>query len=267
MNVGSSLSAIDDDEDEEFFINDLVGRLPYGAEPVDPARLPTEPRARLDALLEAMQAADAKASLSVRHAKARWTIEKGIPLGILVDERAYEAAGYTALEPFADEVLHISRGHVYELVGDARRLVAVAPLSEISDKPLVPSQAKVLAPILELESGMEKARKTLLETQQAGKVTAATLKRTAVRLGYAAKLPGQASADDAPKVDPAELAAQVNRELHAAASAAERAVALLTSALASVDEGVAPADSKTASVDLSRLRTAAERIARRADRV
>jgi hypothetical protein len=201
--VGSALD-VADDEEEESYATDLVKPRPYNAEPLDPASLPVDRKERLKAVEAALMAAEVTRSKSIAWSKLRWTVETGVALGILVGEDLYkEDSEFTSLETYADNRLHLSRGHVYELIDDSARLLAVAPLSEISDKPFNPSQAKVLAPLMEpvaeddgREEGKTKAELVVADVAASGK------KRTAAALRKAAEARGFVIAE-APAVPPA----------------------------------------------------------------
>ncbi|MFF0487246.1 hypothetical protein [Streptomyces sp. NPDC004435] len=190
--VGSALD-VADDEDEESYANDLVKPRPYNARPLDPAELPVDRKERLKAVEAALMEAEATRSKSVAWSKLRWTVETGVALRVLISEDLYkEDPEFTSLETYADNRLHLSRGHVYELVDDAARLLAVAPLSEISDKPFNASQAKVLAPLMEpvaaldsAEVGKTKAELVVEDVEAAGKKrTAAALRKAAAERGF-----------------------------------------------------------------------------------
>ncbi|MEV7840572.1 hypothetical protein AB0O77_25605 [Streptomyces albidoflavus] len=190
--VGSALD-VADDEDEESYANDLVKPRPYNARPLDPAELPVDRRERLKAVEAALMEAEATRSKSVAWSKLRWTVETGVALRLLIEEDLYkEDPEFTTLETYADNRLHLSRGHVYELVDDAARLLAVAPLSEISDKPFNASQAKVLAPLMEpvaeldsAEAGKTKAELIVEDVDASGKKrTAAALRKAAAERGF-----------------------------------------------------------------------------------
>ncbi len=198
VNVGSALSGPDTEEDDgwdddDSFINDLVKRGPYNAEPLDPASLPVDRKERLKAVEAALMAAEVTRSKSVAWSKLRWTVETGVALRVLVGEDLYkEDPEFTSLEAYADARLHLSRGHVYELIDDSARLLAIAPLSEISDKPFNPSQAKVLAPLMEPAAeddgqgdGKTKAELVVADVAASGrKRTAAALRRAAEARGF-----------------------------------------------------------------------------------
>lgn len=195
--VGSALEFAD--EDEESYASDLVKPRPYNANPIDPATLPVDRKERLKAVEAALMSAQRTMTKSVAWSKLRWTVETGVALGVLIGEDLYkEDPEFTSLETYADNRLHLSRGHVYELIEDASRLLAVAPLSEISDKPFNPSQAKVLAPLMEVysaeggangEIGRTKAELVIADVDATGKKrTATALKKAAEARGFAVEV-------------------------------------------------------------------------------
>lgn len=190
--VQSALDVVDD-EDDESYAADLVKPRPYNATPIDPASLPVDRKERLKAIEAALMEAEATRSKSVAWSKLRWTVETGVALRVLIEEDLYkEDPEFTSLETYAYNRLHLSRGHVYELVDDAARLLAVAPLSEISDKPFNASQAKVLAPLMEpaaeldsAEAGKTKAELVIEDVAASGKKrTADALRKAAAARGF-----------------------------------------------------------------------------------
>ncbi|MER5740460.1 hypothetical protein ABT117_33005 [Streptomyces sp. NPDC002262] len=232
---------------------------PFVPTPLDPATLAGTPVERLAQVEAALRAADAHAGRSVRAAKVRWTIEKGTALAILVEHDLYTAAGFTSLDAYATEVLHISRDNVYKTIEAAAALRAVLDAERVSKIFYTPpnvSQAKALAPLLALDAGEDKAVKVVTEVQAGGKkLTAAAIIATAVRLGYTTS-PAQIRAEE---LDDGKLAEKVNAKLAAAADAAERALALYDEALA-LD--VEPAERARADADLARLAKASRILAK-----
>lgn len=232
---------------------------PFAPAPLDPAALTGTPAERLAQVEAALCAADAHAGRSVRAAKVRWTIEKGTVLAILVEHDLYLARGHASLDAYADDVLHMARGYIYELIADAERLQALRDtgLSDFSDTPLLAAHANVLPPALALEDGGQKARNLLTEVNNSGKkITAAALKTAAKQLGYASVLPAQPRFQE---LDDTELSEKVTTKLTAAADAAERALALYEEALAL---GAPPADPARADADLARLTKAGRVLAK-----
>lgn len=185
--VGSALSNPAEDEDD-FFITDLVKPRPFGAEPIDADALPVDRAARLQAIESVLMAAEEARGLSVARSQMRFVIETGVALRILVEEDLYLEAGFANLDDYAQARLHRARGYVYELINDSARLLRISPLSEISDKPFNASQAKVLAPLMEPASddpgAVTRAELVLSDVEKSGK------KRTAAALHAAAEARG-----------------------------------------------------------------------------
>lgn len=240
-----------------------VAADPFAPDPLDPAALTGTPAERLGQVEAALRAADEHAGRSVRAAKARWTIEKGAALKILVDHDLYLARGHVSLDAYATDVLHISRDNVYKTIEAATALRTVLDanrLSKIFYTPPNASQARALAPILALVGGEDLAVKVVTDVQESGKkVTAAAITATAKRLGYT-PLPTETRYED-PDTDllDAEAAEKTNTKLAAAADAAERALALYEEALTL---NVPPADQARADADLARLTKAGRVLAK-----
>ncbi|MFK3735016.1 hypothetical protein ACI2LJ_32655 [Streptomyces sp. NPDC088090] len=234
--------------------------------PLDPAALTGTPAERLAQVEAALRAADAHAGRSVRAAKVRWTIEKGTALAILVEHDLYTAAGFTWLDAYATEVLHISRDNVYKTIEAATVLRAVLDAERVSKIFYTPpnvSQAKALAPLLALDAGEDKAVKVVTEIQASGKkLTAAAITATAARLGYTLPPVGDRYEEtDADLLEQFhdEAGEKANAKMAAAADAAERALALYEEALAL---GVPPAEQARADADRARLTKAGRILAK-----
>ncbi|MFE3126309.1 hypothetical protein ACFXHD_23135 [Streptomyces hydrogenans] len=234
---------------------------PFAPAPLDPDTVTGTPEEQLATVTAAMRRAKATASTSAKAARARLTIELGAALDIAVDRSLYKAGGYPSVEAYAEAEIDLNRQYIYELIADSRRMreVMAAGLSEFSDSPPLASHAKVLAPLVAQDDGPVKAQKVLTAAKESGKVTAASLKAAAARLGYAA---ADLSAH-AQRQEPFdnELAAKANAKLAAAADAAERALALYDEFLV-LD--ALPADQARADTDLARLSKAARTLARHA---
>ncbi|MGW0121738.1 hypothetical protein [Streptomyces sp. NPDC003327] len=228
--------------------------------PLDPETVTGTPAERLAKVEAALRAADEHAARSVRAAKIRWTIESGAALKILVDDDLYTARGYTSLDAYADEILHISRTNVYKTIEAGVALQAVLAarqVSKIFDTPPNASQARALLPVLALTDGEDKAVNVIADVKASGKkLTAAAIKAAAQRLGYTAAIPSPASGADA---DDAARRTEAGRRLTAAADAAERALALYEEVLTA---DVPPADADRAAADLARLAKAGRVLAK-----
>lgn len=187
-NVGSALSNPAEDEDD-LFVTELVKPRPFGAEPLDIDTLPVDRAERLQAIESVLMASEKARSLSVARSQMRFVIETGVALRILVEEDLYLEAGFANLDDYAQARLHRARPYVYELIHDADRLLRISPLSEISDKPFNPSQAKVLAPLMEPTSdepgAVTRAALVVADVENSGrKRTAAALKAAAEARGF-----------------------------------------------------------------------------------
>ncbi|WLQ69396.1 hypothetical protein [Streptomyces glycanivorans] len=137
------------------------------------------PAERLAVVEDALRRAQLTEMGSVRAARVRRRIEAGAALAILVGDEFHKEVGYASLDEYAATVLHMDRTAVCEFIKDGKCLALVAPLVKATNRPLLPAQAKVLAPIVETH-GQDKAR-TVLERAEAdgGKVTVASLKAAA----------------------------------------------------------------------------------------
>ncbi|MFG3545365.1 hypothetical protein [Streptomyces clavifer] len=155
---------------------------PFDATPLQRDQVTGTPAERLAVVKDALRRAKLTEMESVRAARVRGRIEAGAALAILVEDELPKEAGYASLDEYAATVLHMDRTAVYEFIKDGKRLALVAPLSKAKNKPLLPAQAKILAPIVETH-GQDKAR-TVLERAEAdgGKVTVASLKAAAQEL-------------------------------------------------------------------------------------
>jgi hypothetical protein len=155
---------------------------PFEAVPLQRDQVTGTPAERLALVEDALRRAKLNELESVRAARVRGRIEAGAALAILVEDELHKEAGYASLDEYAATVLHMDRTAVYEFIKDGLRLALVAPLSKSTNRPLLPAQAKVLAPIVETH-GQDKAR-TVLERAEAdgGKVTVASLKAAAQEL-------------------------------------------------------------------------------------
>ncbi|WP_331723285.1 hypothetical protein [Streptomyces sp. NBC_00105] len=134
---------------------------------------------------------------SFQLAKMRGSVLKGELLDLLLDRRAHEHRGLTVGD-YA-ESLGVKRQYVYDLIGAARDIRALAPLIEETATPVVASQAAVLAPIYRADP--EAAGLVLQAAKDSGKLSAASLTAAARDLGL---LPG--AVVPAPKPAPARPA-------------------------------------------------------------
>ncbi|WP_326683057.1 hypothetical protein [Streptomyces sp. NBC_01237] len=155
---------------------------PFAPAPLDRAAVTGSPEERLAIVERALRAAKLTEMESVRAARVRGRIEAGTALQFFVEDQLHLVAGYTSLDAYAAAVLQMDRSAVYEYIKDAKRLVLVAPVVKALERPLVPSQAKVLAPIVETH-GEARARDVVTEALDTGKITVASLRAAAKKLG------------------------------------------------------------------------------------
>ncbi|WP_103515014.1 hypothetical protein [Streptomyces sp. SM10] len=155
---------------------------PFEAVPLQRDQVTGTPAERLALVEDTLRRAKLTERESVRAARVRGRIEAGAALAILVEDELHKEAGYASLDEYAATVLHMDHTAVYEFIKDRTRPALVAPLSKSTNRPLLPAQAKVLAPIVETH-GQDKAR-TVLERAEAngGKVTVASLEAAAQEL-------------------------------------------------------------------------------------
>ncbi|WP_328966195.1 hypothetical protein [Streptomyces virginiae] len=116
---------------------------------------------------------------SFQLAKMQGSVLKGELLQLLLDRRAHEHRGLTVGD-YA-ETLGIKRQYVYDLIGAAQDIRALAPLIEETSTPVVASQAAVLAPLYRADP--EAAGLVLQAAKDSGKLSAASLTEAAQELG------------------------------------------------------------------------------------
>lgn len=192
---------------------------------------------------------------------------------IQADPALYQAAGYKKFGHYITGRLGWQRSYVYRLIDLAMVRRALAPLGSEAVGTVPEGQARVLAPVVRY-NGDDAARELWQAIRSSAeaegkKVTAAvvTALRDARKLGITSSLELSPNGDsdeddvvDAELVDD-EAAELVNQEIKAAATAAEKALRELEGAL---QRDVAPYDATEAARDLSRIRTAALKLGRRA---
>ncbi|MGC5401890.1 hypothetical protein ACPXCP_39890 [Streptomyces sp. DT20] len=188
---------------------------PFEAAPLRRDQLTGTPEERLLMVEAALRRAKLTEMESVRAARVRGRIEAGAALALFVEDELHKTAGYASLDEYATDVLHMDRSAVYEYIKDGKRLALVAPLSSASERPLLPSQAKVLAPIVERD-GEAKARQVLELAESRGKVTAASLtaaaKELEVDITPAEKAPRRSAPDPLDVIEAGLLALRQVRE-------------------------------------------------------
>lgn len=161
---------------------------PFVPAPVDPATVTGSDEERLAAFEAAMAAAQNVAEESLGKARARFVIEAGAALRAIRDDPGKLYAAYGTFEDYIVKRWQMDRSRAYQLIDAAAPMIV---MSKIFDVPPVESQARVLAPVLE-DHGEDAVRETVVVVRTSGdKVTAATLKAAAVRLGYITVVPQQ----------------------------------------------------------------------------
>lgn len=156
---------------------------PFVPQPIDGATLTGSPGEQLVQVEKAIDAAYKTGMVTLRHADIRQTIELGAAFRIIAERELYKAAGYSTVDAYATERLGRNREYFYEKIRRAADLLEVAPLSELSDKPILPSQAKILAGVSR-EHGQQAARAVVEKAGASGKVTAESLRRATRQLDY-----------------------------------------------------------------------------------
>lgn len=234
------------------------------------------PAARLEALETSIQASLERYQSSLRELQAKHRAELGGLLAeIADDEQLLQAAGYEKFGHYVKGRWGWDRSYGYRLIDLAVVRRALAPLGPAVVESVVEGHARELAPIVK-HNGDGAARdfvQVLREEAGGASVTAAVirLRRDQHGLGRAQSPIGDSGEDagdgdtevvDAELVEDDDTAELVNREIHAAANVAEKALRLLETAL---DEGVPPFHAADAARDLSRIRSAAVRLQLRAD--
>src|SRR5690242_10785560 len=116
------------------------GPADFTPRPLDPARVTGTPEQQLATAEDAIHRANAAARETVLQAEVRHTIELGTAYRLILDRELYRAVGFTSVEAYVTGRLGLpNREYFYEKIRRAADLVAVAPLSEISDRPFRPS--------------------------------------------------------------------------------------------------------------------------------
>ncbi|WP_327267214.1 hypothetical protein OG444_40560 (plasmid) [Streptomyces sp. NBC_01232] len=189
---------------------------PANAPAVAPALVPASfETSTLDGMDEAKQVetleaaywdADRAEVRSFQLAKMQGSVLKGELLQLLLERRAHEHRGLTVGD-YA-ESLGIKRQYVYDLIGAAQDIRALAPLIEETSTPVVASQAAVLAPLYKADP--EAAGLVLQAAKDSGKLSAASLTEAARDLGLLppAGTPAPKPAPPAP-VSPADVAGRL----------------------------------------------------------
>lgn len=234
------------------------------------------PQRELEKLENRIQASVEQYQHNVRQLQVRHRQE----LGLLLEEihsrpELYKAGGHATFGRYIKDRWGWDRSYVYRLMDLALVRRALSPLGPPVLDSLSESQARPLATVVR-DHGDEAAQRILRESlrvaeEHGRKLTAAVITRVRESSGLTHRAEVSPIGDtsegdvvDAELVEEAgdEAADLVNTEIQAAAAAAEKAVRLLDSALA---RNITPLDPARAGQDLSRLRTAAVRLGKRAN--
>ncbi|MFT9669319.1 hypothetical protein ACMZ5F_16055 [Streptomyces rhizosphaericola] len=232
------------------------------------------PRERLQALEARIEASVGQYQQSLRRLQARHRVEVGQLLDEINESGLWELEGHEKFGHYVKARWGWDRSYGYRLIDLALVHRALAPLGTVVLDTVVESHARELAPVVKV-NGDEGARNfvEVLRLESGGKrVTAAVIaaRRDQEGLGVTSDQSpiGDQCEDevvDAELVeDDEETAEKVSQTIRTAADTAEKALRQLTDALA-LD--AAPFHRAETAVDLSRIRTAAVRMQRRADGV
>ncbi|MCF3177747.1 hypothetical protein IPZ61_31090 [Streptomyces sioyaensis] len=232
------------------------------------------PRERLQALEARIEASVGQYQQSLRRLQARHRVEVGQLLDEINESGLWELEGHEKFGHYVKARWGWDRSYGYRLIDLALVHRALAPLGTVVLDTVVESHARELAPVVKV-NGDEGARKfvEVLRLESGGKkVTAAVIaaRRDQEGLGVPSdQSPIGDRDEDEDEVVDAELveddedtAEKVGQTIRTAADTAEKALRQLNEALA-LD--AAPFHRAETAVDLSRIRTAAVRMQRRAD--
>ncbi|MFF9691239.1 hypothetical protein [Streptomyces sp. NPDC014623] len=232
------------------------------------------PRERLQALEARIEASVGQYQQSLRRLKARHRVEVGQLLDEINESGLWELEGHEKFGHYVKARWGWDRSYGYRLIDLALVHRALAPLGPAVLDTVVESHARELAPVVKV-NGDEGARKfvEVLRLESGGKrVTASVIaaRRDQEGLGVPSdQSPIGDRDEDEDEVVDAELveddedtAEKVGQTIRTAADTAEKALRQLNEALA-LD--AAPFHRAETAVDLSRIRTAAVRMQRRAD--
>ena len=237
------------------------------AQTATPAVTERSPQEQLYLLEQRIEASVGDYQTSLRMLQLRHRVEVGHLLhDINVNER-WRLRGHEKFGHYVKARWGWDRSYGYRLIDLALVHRALAPLGPAALDLVAESHARELAPVVK-HNGDDTTREFVASVQlefEGKRVTAAVYatRRDAAGLGRPGQSPiGDGSEEetvDAELVD--DQAEQVNYEIRAAADAAEKALRQLDDAL---QRQVAPFHRTDAAQDLSRVRTAAFRLQRRA---
>ncbi|MFC8012816.1 hypothetical protein [Streptomyces cinereoruber] len=239
------------------------------------AEVELSPRERLQALEARIEASLGQYQQSLRRLQDRHRVEVGQLLHEINENDLFALEGHEKFGHYVKTRWGWDRSYGYRLIDLALVHRALAPLGPAVLDTVRESHARELAPVVKAR-GDEVTREFAqrLQVEAAGsRVTAVMIatQRDRLGLGVADEAgPASAAAEeededevvDAELVDDEETAELVGQSIKAAADTAERALRHLDEALA---RGTAPFYDSLAAVDLSRIRSAAVRLQRRAD--
>ncbi|MEG9552199.1 hypothetical protein V5N34_29415 [Streptomyces baarnensis] len=232
------------------------------------------PRKRLQALEARIEASVGQYQQSLRRLQARHRVEVGQLLDEINESGLWELEGHEKFGHYVKARWGWDRSYGYRLIDLALVHRALAPLGTVVLDTVVESHARELAPVVKV-NGDEGARNfvEVLRLESGGKrVTAAVIaaRRDQEGLGVPSDQSpigdqGEDEVVDAELVeDDEETSEKVSQTIRTAADTAEKALRQLNDAL---ELDAAPFHRAETSVDLSRIRTAAVRMQRRADGV
>ncbi|GAA0706853.1 hypothetical protein GCM10009548_94850 [Streptomyces malaysiensis subsp. malaysiensis] len=234
------------------------------------------PRERLHALETRIEASLGEYQHSLRRLQARHRVQVGQLLHEINESGLWELEGHAKFGHYVKARWGWDRSYGYRLIDLALVHRALAPLGPAVLDTMVESHARELAPVVKV-NGDEGARNFVEALRLEGdgkKVTAAVIaaRREKEGLGLPADQSpiGDRDEDEEEVVDAElveddeETAEKVGQTIRTAADTVERALRQLDEALA-LD--TAPFHRAEAAVDLSRIRSAAVRLQRRADGV
>lgn len=227
------------------------------------------PGARLADLEQRIEASVGQYQVSLRQLQAKHKVELGQLLGEINSDELFLLAGYEKFGHYVKGRWGWDRSYGYRLIDLALVRRALAPLGSVVIESVVEAHARELAPVVRYD-GDEKTREfvELLRVESGGKVTASVIRARREKAGLGVRPSDQSPIGDGDEdeVVDAELVDDeagelVNREIRGAADAAEKALRQLDEAL-KLD--VVPFHREAAARDLSRVRSAAVRLQRRA---
>jgi hypothetical protein len=231
------------------------------------------PRERLQALEARIETSLGQYQHSLRRLQARHRVEVGQLLHEINESELWGLEGHEKFGHYVKARWGWDRSYGYRLIDLALVHRALAPLGQAVLDTVVEAHARELAPVVKV-NGDEATREFAqrLQLESGGKrVTAAVIaaRRDQEGLGVPDATAPEPTGDededevvDAELVDDDETAEKVGQTIRAAADTAEKALRQLDEALVL---NVAPFHGADAAVDLSRIRSAAVRLQRRAN--